>query len=107
MTLRKDLPSLLENKLCKSRDKIELNLEFHSDHRIGKGQFSFQYQRRAVPKNVQSTIQLSSFHMRARSCSESSRLGFNSTRTENFQMYKLDLEKAEESEIKLPRSVGS
>ena len=27
--------------------------------------------------------------------------------TENFQMYKLDLEKAEEPEIKLPKSVGS
>ena len=27
--------------------------------------------------------------------------------TENFQMFKLDLEKAEEQEIKLPRSVGS
>ena len=27
--------------------------------------------------------------------------------TENFQIYKLDLEKAEEPEIKLPTSVGS
>ena len=27
--------------------------------------------------------------------------------TENFQMYKLDLEKAEKPEIKLPASVGS
>ena len=27
--------------------------------------------------------------------------------TENFQMFKLDLEKAEEPEIKLPVSVGS
>ena len=32
---------------------------------------------------------------------------FNSTRTENFQMYKLGLEKAEEPQIKLPTSVGS
>ena len=31
----------------------------------------------------------------------------NSTWTENFQMFKLDLEKAEEPEIKLPTSVGS
>jgi len=30
-----------------------------------------------------------------------------STQTENFQMYKLNLEKAEESEIKLPTSAGS
>ena len=27
--------------------------------------------------------------------------------TENFQMFKLDLEKAEEPEIKLPASIGS
>ena len=30
-----------------------------------------------------------------------------STRNKNFQMFKLDLEKAEEPEIKLPISVGS
>ena len=30
-----------------------------------------------------------------------------STQNENFQMYKLDLEKAEEPEIKLPTSAGS
>ena len=34
-------------------------------------------------------------------------LGFNSTWTENFQMFKLDLEKAEEARIKLPTPVGS
>ena len=33
-------------------------------------------------------------------------LGFNSTWTVNFLMFKLDLEKAEEPEIKLPTSVG-
>ena len=33
--------------------------------------------------------------------------GFNITQTVNFQMFKLDLEKAEEPEIKLPPSVGS
>ena len=31
-----------------------------SGHRTGKGQFSFQFQRKAVPKNVQITAQ---FHM--------------------------------------------
>ena len=30
----------------------------------------------------------------------------HSTLTENFQMFKLDLEKAEEPEIKLPTSIG-
>ena len=33
--------------------------------------------------------------------------GFNSTCTVNFQKFKLDLEKAEEPEIKLPTSAGS
>ena len=36
-----------------------------------------------------------------------SKQGFSSKRTENFQMFKLDLEKADEPEIKLPTSVGS
>ena len=36
-----------------------------------------------------------------------SKPGFNSTWIVDFQMFKLDLEKAEESEIKLPMSVGS
>ena len=30
-------------------------------HKTGKGQFSFQFQRRAMPKNVQTTTQLHSF----------------------------------------------
>ena len=37
-----------------------------SGHRTGKGQFSLQFQRRAMPKNVQITIQLHSFHMLAK-----------------------------------------
>ena len=32
----------------------------------GKGQFSFQSQRKALPKNVQTTVQLCSFHMLAK-----------------------------------------
>ena len=37
-----------------------------SGHRTGKGQFSFQSQRKAMPKNVQSTAQLHSFHTLAK-----------------------------------------
>ena len=33
--------------------------------RNGKGQFTFQSQRREMPKNVQTTVQLHSFHMLA------------------------------------------
>ena len=34
-----------------------------SGHRTGKGQFSFQSQRKAMPKNAQTTSQLHSFPM--------------------------------------------
>ena len=33
-----------------------------SGHRTGKGQFSFQSQRKAMPKNAQTTAQLHSSH---------------------------------------------
>ena len=33
-----------------------------NDHRTGKGQFSFQSQRKAMPKNAQTTTQLYSSH---------------------------------------------
>ena len=37
-----------------------------SGHRTGKGQFSFQSQRKAMPKNVQTTTQLYSSHTLAK-----------------------------------------
>ena len=37
-----------------------------SGHRTGKGQFSFQSQRKAMPKNVQTTTQLHLSHMLAK-----------------------------------------
>ena len=37
-----------------------------SGHRTGKGQFSFQSQRRAMPKYIQISAQLQSFHIPAR-----------------------------------------
>ena len=36
--------------------------KFSSGHRTGKGQFSFQSQRMAMPKNAQTTAQLYSSH---------------------------------------------
>ena len=73
-----------------------------SGHRTGKGQFLFEFQsqRKAMPKNVQITAQLHTFHMLEK-------LGFSSTSTEDFQMFKVDLEKAEEPEIKLLTSIGT
>ena len=58
-------------------------------------------------KNVQTTIQLLSFHMLARLFSKPFNLGFSYTQTENFQMYSLAFEEAEELEIKMPTFVGS
>ena len=78
-----------------------------SGHRTGKGQFSFQSQRKAMPKNAQTTTQLHSSHTLVKSCSKFSKPGFSNTWTVNFQMSKLDLEKSEEPEIKLPTSAGS
>ena len=78
-----------------------------SSHRIGKSRFSSQSQRKGMPKNVQTTTKSHSFYMLVRWYSKSFKLGFNSMFTRNFQMEKLDLEKAEEPEIKLPASTGS
>ena len=78
-----------------------------SGHRIEKGQFSFQSQRKAMPKNAQTTAQLHSSHMLVKQCSKFSKPDFNSMWTMNLQMFKLNLEKAEEPEIKLPTSAGS
>ena len=49
-----------------------------SVHRTRKGQFSFQSQRKAMPKNVETTLQLHSSHMLAKKCSKFSKPGFNS-----------------------------
>ena len=59
-----------------------------------------------MPKNVQTTTQLHSFHMLVKLYSKSFKLGFINTWTESFYKYKLSLEKAEEPEIKFPISVG-
>ena len=37
-----------------------------SGYRTGKGQFSFQFQRKAIPKKAQATAQLYSSHMIAK-----------------------------------------
>ena len=97
-------------------------ISFHSNSKEGQCQ------------NVQTTAQLHSSHTRAKCCSKLSKPGFNSTWTMNFDIqpgfrkgrgtrnypsqdstvrepwtliFNLDLEKAEEPEIKLLTSVGS
>ena len=72
-----------------------------SGHRTGKGQFSFQSQRKAMPKKAQTISHAS------KKCSKFSKPRCNNMWTVNFQMFKLDLEKAEEPKIKLPTFSGS
>ena len=81
--------------------------KLNSGRKTGKGQFSFQSQSKAMPKNAQTITQLHSSHMLVKWCSKFSKPGFNSMWTVKFHMFKLDLEKAEEPEIKLPTSTGS
>ena len=87
--------------------KCQLIWKTQRGHRTGKGHFSLQFQRREMPDCSKYLTQLYSFHMLARSCSKSSKMGFNSMQTKSFQVFKLDLEKAEEPEIKLPTSARS
>ena len=60
-----------------------------------------------MPKNAHTTTQLHSSHMAVQKFLEFSKAGFSNTWIMNFQMFKLVIEKAEESEIKLPTSAGS
>ena len=75
-----------------------------SGHRTGKGQFSFQSQREAMPKNAQTTTQFYSSHT----------LMFKilQARLQQYVNHELpdvqtDFRKAEEPEINLPTSAGS
>ena len=55
-TLKDDAVKVLHT-ICHHIGKLS------SGHRTGKGQFSFQSQRKATPKNAQTTAQLHSLHM--------------------------------------------
>ena len=61
----KVLDSICQHQYCNTST---LNIQhaefgkFSSGHRTGKSQFSFQSQRRVMPKNVQTTAQLHSSH---------------------------------------------
>ena len=54
-TLKDDVVKVLHS-ICQQNGKLS------SGHRTGKGQFSFQSQRKAMPKNAQTTAQLHSSH---------------------------------------------
>ena len=76
-----------------------------SGHRTGKGQFLFQSQRKAMPKNAQTTTQLHSSHMLVTLKILQAKL--QQYLNHELPDVKLVLEKAEEPEIKLPTSAGS
>ena len=65
-----ELFQILEEDAVKVLHSICLQLwktqKLSSGHRTGKGQFSFQSQRRAMTKNVQTTAQLHSSHTLAK-----------------------------------------
>ena len=86
---------------------LSLSLVFKYSAMTGKGQSSSQFPRRAVLKSVQTTGHLHSSPTLVSLCLKSSKLGFSITWTENFQMFKLGLEKAEEPEIKFSTFAGS
>ena len=58
-------------------------------------------------KECSNYLTIASISTLIKQCSKFSKLDFNSIWTENFQMVKLNLEKAEEPEIKLPIYIGS
>ena len=72
-----------------------------SGPRTGEGQFAFQSPRKAVLGNAQTARQPCSFHTLARLWSESFKPGFSSAGAENFQMFKLDLENAEDQTVNI------
>ena len=78
-----------------------------SGHRTGNDQFSFQFQRREVPSNAQTTRLLYLFHLQVRLCSKSFKLvsGIYGLRTSRCTSWVL--KKTEEPEIKLPTFIGS
>ena len=75
--------------------------------RTGKSQFSSQFQRRAMPKNVQTTTQFCSFHMLIKLILKILQARLQQYVNQNIQMYKLGLEKAEIPELKLPTSTAT
>ena len=61
-----ELFQILKDNAVKVLHKYAIKFgKLSSGNRTGKGQFSFQSQRKAMPKNAQTTTQLCSFHMLA------------------------------------------
>ena len=76
---------------------MSANLE-NSAVATGLEKFSFHSNPRERQCLI-TTVQLHLFHMLARLCSKSFKLGLSNTLTGNFHMYELDLARAEEPEL--------
>ena len=72
-----------------------------SGHRMGKGQFLFQSQRRAMPKECSNCHTTACISHASKVILKILQARLQQYVNQDFQMYKLDLEKAEEPEIKL------
>ena len=73
----------------------------------GKCQFSFQSQKRQRQKMFKLLHNCTHLTLKQSNAQSSPSQASHSMWTMNFLMFKLDLEKAEEPEIKLPTSTGS
>ena len=93
--------------LSKCRTQYVSQFGKHSHgYRTGKGQSSFQSQRKAMPKNAQTTYHKIAFISHV--CKVMLKiLQVRLQQYENFQTYKLDLEKTQKPEIKSGTSAGS
>ena len=73
-----ELSQILKNDAVKVLHSIcQQTGKLSSGHRTGKGQFSFQSQRKAMQNNIKIILQLPSFHMLSRLCSKSLKLNFS------------------------------
>ena len=89
--------------LCSMCQQIETTQQWPEDRRRS---VFIPIPKKSKAKECSTTIQLCSFHMLASLCSKSFKLVFSSGRTNNFQMHKLGLEKAEEHPLDHRKSNG-
>ena len=82
-----DLFQILKHDVVKVLDSIYQRIwKTSSGPKTGKSQFSFQFQRKTMLKNVQTATQLHSSHKLSKKSSKFSKLGFNSTWTWHGKM---------------------
>ena len=74
--------------------------------RTGQGQFSYQSQRKAMPKECSNYHTIALISHASKVMLKILQARFQKYVNRNFQIFKLNLEKAEEPEIKLTTSVG-